>query len=115
MGDVVTLADGSFLLIDGGSYVEMIAARHCENREWMSDEPKIAGDCDGLYALLKFRTPEGKKPVTAAWLFTHAHGDHVDFAGHFLGRSKNNVEVRIGAYNFPAPLMNPTKHEKMRF
>ena len=59
MGYVMRLADGRFIVIDGGSYTY--------------DEHKH------LYEIiLKQHQDSGKggKPVIAAWFLTHAHGDH---------------------------------------
>jgi hypothetical protein len=53
-GLIVKLADGSFLVYDGGYPTEM----------------------PGLLAYLEANTPEGQKPVIATWFLTHSHGDH---------------------------------------
>ena len=64
MGMVVTLADGRFLIYDGGYPTET----------------------DRLMNYLVEQTPRGEKPIIAAWVLTHSHGDHylcvLDFLKH---------------------------------
>lgn len=112
MSYVVTLSDGSFLLIDGGPRDAKVTPKALDgDGNWIDTEPKDTNDCDSLYEYLRSRTPTGQKPVIAAWFFSHYHSDHVDLACDFLAKYKNDVEVRIGAYNFPDPLKYPTKNE----
>jgi glyoxylase-like metal-dependent hydrolase (beta-lactamase superfamily II) len=111
MGYVICLSDGAFILIDGGPRPGKIVPKHEENGEWVFDEPKDSGDLAALYELLVSRTPAGKKPVIAAWFFSHAHSDHVDLACEFLAKYKDAVEVRLGALNFPDFEKHPTDHE----
>ena len=81
MSYIMQLADGSFILIDGG--------------------PANTDDEDDLLAYLKSLTPAGQKPVIAAWFITHAHSDHMALANNFITKYHNEVEVRMAAYNFP--------------
>ena len=111
MGYVICLADGSFILIDGGPCGGKFVPKHVENGVWVDDEPQDARDVDALYELLVSRTPTGQKPVISAWFFTHAHSDHVDLACDFLAKYKGMVEVRLGALNFPDFEKHPTDHE----
>ena len=81
MSLVIQLADASFVIFDGGPYV-----------------PQDSAD---LYRFMKERTPEGQKPVIAAWFITHAHGDHMGLATSFLMEYRHEVDLKLGAYNFP--------------
>ena len=81
MSYIMQLADGTFILIDGG--------------------PANAADEDALMAYLKSMTPAGQKPVIAAWFITHAHSDHMALANRFLIRYYDQIEVRMAAYSFP--------------
>lgn len=76
----VTLADGKFVLIDGGIYTAADSAR--------------------LYRYLKARA-EGDI-VIAAWLFTHGHYDHVGLASQFLTEHRDELSVERFLYNIPA-------------
>ena len=81
MSYIIQLADGSFILIDGG--------------------PANVKDEDDLLAYLKSLTPAGQKPVIAAWFITHAHPDHMALANRFLIRYYDQIEVKMAAYSFP--------------
>lgn len=113
MAYIITLADGSFIVIDGGPRQKdhQHFTKRLENGEWVDGAFTDENDCDKLYRLLCERTPKGQKPVVAAWFITHGHSDHTDLAGDFLGKYKDAVEVRLAAYNMPDPLVHPTKNE----
>ena len=112
MAIIITLADGSFILIDGGPRQrEQHFTKALVDGEWVDAAPDEEHDCDKLYRLLCERTPQGQKPVVAAWFITHGHSDHTDLAGDFLRKYKDKVEVRIAAYNLPDPLKHPIKNE----
>ncbi len=112
MAYIITLADGSFILIDGGPRQrEQHFTKTFVDGEWVDSTPNEEHDCDKLYRLLRERTPEGQKPVIAAWFITHGHSDHTDLAGDFLRKYKEQIEVRIAAYNLPDPLKHPIKNE----
>lgn len=81
MSYVVQAASGEFLIIDGG--------------------PTNEDDIPALLAYLREHTPEGNKPVVAAWLITHAHSDHMALANHFLERYRDEIELKLVGYNFP--------------
>jgi len=81
MSAILQLSDASFVIFDGGPY--------------------DTEDSMDLYNFMKQRTPEGQKPVIAAWFITHAHGDHMGLALDFLRSHKNDVILRLGAFNFP--------------
>lgn len=74
------LSDGKFLLIDGG---------------WTT--PNIADDLlENLY-----RLSGGKKPEIAAWIFTHAHIDHIGAFIDFSHRYADRVQLDSVIYSFP--------------
>ena len=72
LGMIVSLADGSFIIYDGGYVTEM----------------------DDLYAFLKANTPDGKKPVINAWLLTHTHKDHYGCFDAFVRKYGDSVEIK---------------------
>lgn len=112
MSYIITLADGTFILIDGGPRQrDQHFTKACVDGEWVDAPRDEEHDCDKLYRLLCERTPEGQKPVVAAWFITHGHSDHTDLAGDFLRKYKDKVEVRIAAYNLPDSLKHPIKNE----
>lgn len=79
---LIRLADGSFIVIDGGY---------------------IPGDEDKLYNAMMEQKPGSGKPVVAAWIFTHGHGDHVGgFIESFSTKYAAMVELRRAIFNFPA-------------
>lgn len=76
---IIKLLDGRFLVIDGSVY---------SNTDHIYDE------------LCKQNVRDGK-PVVAAWMFSHAHGDHV---GGFIGileKYADKVDVQSVIHNFP--------------
>ncbi len=84
MGYIIRLADGSFCIIDGG----------------MGDPDHV--DSDKLMGILNAQKPEGtEKPVIAAWLFTHLHGDHIGVFNCFSLDHHDDVVIEKLIYNFP--------------
>lgn len=81
MSYVIRLADGRFILIDGG-YEE-------------------DGDADALYDTLQARA-EGNVPVIAAWILTHQHEDHFHCFLRFMEKYAAEVRVEKLLFNFPA-------------
>jgi len=82
---VVTLADGRFLLIDGGKEA--------------NDEHQ---DRKNLFEFLWEHKPKHHaKPKIAAWLISHAHTDHVNLCQEFLKEYGDRVELDLFGYNFP--------------
>ncbi len=81
MSYVVKLADGSFLIVDGGK--------------------AHGADVENLYAFLKNGMKTEEKPRVAMWFFTHGHSDHIGLATSFLKRYKNDVEIDSFAHQFP--------------
>lgn len=96
---VVKLDDGRFIVVDGGNWVE-------SDRE--------ASEVTRLYNWMKSKSDNGKV-VIAAWLFTHAHSDHISVAWKFSQQYRNDesVEIQRYLYNFPTyeyaqPIANTT-------
>lgn len=84
MGYIVRLADGSFVIIDGG----------------MGDPDHV--DSDKLMNILLSQKPEdAEKPVIAAWIFTHLHGDHIGVFNCFSLDHHDDVIIERLYYNFP--------------
>ena len=84
MGFIIRLDDGSFIIIDGG----------------MGDPDSV--DSTRLLNILKEQSPEGtEKPVIAAWIFTHCHGDHIGVFNTFSIDYHDQVEIEAFYYNFP--------------
>jgi beta-lactamase superfamily II metal-dependent hydrolase len=81
---IVRVADGSFLIFDSAY----------GNR----DETE-----DLIYDILKKQAPDPDHIVISAWLFTHAHADHVGgfcyFADKYAGQG--DIELRQVVCNFP--------------
>lgn len=84
MGFIIRLCDGSFVIIDGG----------------MGDPCHI--DSERLMNILRSQSPQGtSKPVIAAWLFTHLHGDHIGVFNCFSIDHHDDVFIESFLYNFP--------------
>ncbi len=84
MGYIVRLADGSFCIIDGG----------------MGDPDHV--DSDKLMNILLSQKPaDAEKPVIAAWIFTHLHGDHIGVFNCFSLDHHDDVVIERLYYNFP--------------
>ncbi len=77
---IVRLANGEFIIVDGGKY---------------SDE-----DVQRLYDFLKDNSI-AKKPTVALWIFTHPHKDHIGVATCFIEKYKEEISIRAFAYQFP--------------
>ena len=81
MSYVIRLADGTFIVVDGG---------YATNRE-----------ADGLYELLMANTADGKQPVISAWFITHLHYDHYGCLKKFTEKYSDKVTVKAFYCNFP--------------
>ena len=81
MSYAIQLKDYSFIVIDGGT----------------NDKTNVAM----LYDYIVSKTPSGKKPTIACWLFTHADPDHIGAPHVFLTDYMEKVELKSVAYNFP--------------
>ncbi|MBQ7546778.1 MAG: hypothetical protein IJT41_07425 [Clostridia bacterium] len=84
MGYIIRLADGSFCIIDGG----------------MGDPDRV--DADKLMNILLQQKPSGtEKPVIAAWIFSHLHGDHIGVFNCFSLAHHDDVVLERLYFNFP--------------
>ncbi|MBQ8849802.1 MAG: MBL fold metallo-hydrolase [Clostridia bacterium] len=101
MGYVIQLADGRYIIIDGGPADGTVTMLTKESGEWAEDGQKTTEDAKKLYDFLVENNPNEGKPVIAAWFITHAHGDHTGLANQFLETYKDNVRVELAGYNFP--------------
>ena len=85
MGFIIRLADGSFCIIDGG----------------MGDPDHV--DSDKLMGILNAQKPaDAEKPVIAAWIFTHLHGDHIGVFNCFSLDHHDDVIIERMYFNFPS-------------
>ena len=84
MGYIIRLCDGSFCILDGG----------------MGDPDSV--DSDKLMNILLAQKPaDAEKPVIAAWLFTHLHGDHIGVFNCFSLDHHDDVVIERLVFNFP--------------
>ncbi len=81
MSYVMRLADGSFIVIDGGHNKSI--------------------DGDRIYNVMRKQAPDPDNIVVAAWIFTHAHSDHIGFFNDFAKNYSDKVTVEQFIYNFP--------------
>lgn len=79
---VMRLEDGSFLIIDGGHGTE--------------------GDAMRIYETMRRQAPDPEHIVIAAWIFTHAHSDHVGVFPSFTNQYADRVTVERFLFNFPS-------------
>ena len=98
---VIRLADGSFIVVDGGTRDGKVITRKKIKGVWV-DQPEIdSHDTENIYNFLCEHTPEGEKPRVAVWFMTHPHMDHTDLAIDFLDRYQGKVDVELAAFNMP--------------
>ena len=71
-GFIITLADGGFLIYDGG---------------WRTET-------DGLWEYLRSHTPEGVKPRVEGWILTHSHGDHYLCFMEYMKRYADMTDIK---------------------
>lgn len=83
MSYVIKLADGSFILIDGGFERD--------------------SDADRLFNVMREQAPNKNKITIAGWFITHAHGDHAGTILRFAEKYSGNVSVENFIMNFPMP------------
>jgi len=93
MCHIIQLTDGRFVLFDSGPY----NAKDASSKD----------DLDMLYELLKSMTPGGGTPVIAGWLFSHAHGDHMQLATKFLEKYHSKVDLQMIGHTFPDAINLP--------
>lgn len=80
LSDVVRLSDGRLIIIDGANVYEK--------------------DVDHLFSRLQEDSPD-RKPVIAAWIFTHPHSDHYFCFFPFMEKYGDAVTVEKFFFNFP--------------
>ena len=84
---MIRLLDGRFLVIDGGM------------------------DRDRIYNALCAQNVRGGKPVVAAWMFSHAHGDHMNGFYHTLEDHADDIVIERIIHSFPGEsLYMPAKN-----
>ena len=87
LGYIYRLADGSFVVIDGG-----------HNGDLYDHAGKI-------YSMLKYYAPDPENIVISAWIMTHAHSDHMyvfkSFAPKYLADASYNVTLERIIANLP--------------
>ena len=81
MSYLMRLCDGRFIIVDGG-------LGEYEETEY-------------LLELMERQNPREGKPVVAAWLITHWHGDHYFVMCEMLERFSDRLEVRSVVVNTP--------------
>ena len=91
---IIRLADGSFIVVDGGFSLE--------------------GYKDRIYNILKKQAPNPNEIVIAAWIITHAHDDHVNVFESFFESYADKLTVERFICNLPSSdqLVNNWANEK---
>lgn len=87
MSMVVQLADGSFVIIDGGFGQKQ-------------NEAQRDVDMKTLLNFLKEHAPAGTKPQVT-WMITHADWDHIGLPTWFMKLYGNQIQLNTICYNFP--------------
>ncbi|MBQ7384145.1 MAG: hypothetical protein IJV72_05065 [Clostridia bacterium] len=86
-GLVIRMLDGRFIVIDSGM------------------------DKENIFNALTEQNVLGGKPVVAAWLFSHAHGDHFNGFYYTLEDHADEIEIQTIVHNFPGEsLYMPNKN-----
>ncbi len=101
MSYVIQLPDASFVLIDGGNRDGTVTPHEKVDGEWVRQETTTSQDAKNLYDFLCGFTPDGGKPVIAAWFITHCDGDHIGLPTQFIKEYNDKIDLRMVAYNFP--------------
>ncbi len=81
MGYIYRLADGSFIIIDGGF--------------------NTADNATLIYDTLCELAPDKNNIVIAAWIITHQHVDHIGAMDKFTSMYASKVKLELAIYNFP--------------
>lgn len=81
MSYVIRVADGRFVIIDGGYPTEQ--------------------EGEVLYRFLMTHRLTEEKPVIAAWFITHPHGDHFGAMQAMSRKHAEDITVQAFYYNFP--------------
>ncbi|MBQ7247790.1 MAG: NPCBM/NEW2 domain-containing protein [Lachnospiraceae bacterium] len=100
---VVQLADGSFVIIDGG-YGYSAEGRSYSGSYYtrtMTYNRDHLADMEALYDFLAAKAPSGSKPQIT-WMITHADPDHITLPYVFMDKYSSGVDVNTVVCNFPA-------------
>ena len=95
MSYLVRLADGRFVVIDGGF-----------------DE---FDNVDHLWNVISSQNERGGKPVIAAWFVSHAHDDHCGVPLHFIDKYSSSAEIQNVLYNWAVRIDGSSRHPEVRF
>ena len=95
MSYLVRLADGRFVVIDGGF-----------------DE---FDNVDHLWNVISSQNEKGGKPVIAAWFVSHAHDDHCGVPLHFIDKYSDSAEIQNVLYNWAVRIDGSSRHPEVRF
>ena len=87
LGYIIRLADGSFIIIDGGENIF---------------DPAVAVE-GRIYEILKKQAPDPDNIVISAWIITHAHGDHCGALFQFTDTYANDPTITIKQLVFNLP------------
>ncbi|MBQ9116650.1 MAG: hypothetical protein IJY04_06465, partial [Clostridia bacterium] len=94
MSYVIQLKDYSFIVIDGGT--------------------SASENVQKLYDYMVEKTPSGKKPTIACWVFTHADPDHIGAPQAFLTKYMEEVELESVVSNFPDCSVQDTSQDDQK-
>ena len=83
LGYIIRIADGSFVIVDGGEYLDGVETR--------------------MYEILKKIAPDPNNIVISAWIITHAHGDHVGGFVKFANKYANDKTIKLKQFIFNFP------------
>jgi hypothetical protein len=101
---VFQLADGSFVIIDGGNGTDrnetVILNEGTEQEYAFEVHRSVETNHATIWNFLKNNTPEGQRPQVT-WMITHADGDHISLPGLFIKKYSDNFDLNTVVYNFP--------------
>ncbi len=95
MGYIFRLSDGRFLMIDGGD-----------------ENTNATTQADINYNVLREYQPEGEIEI-AAWIFTHAHNDHINAFTAFITKYSDQINIGELVYHFPSDADTATSKAAM--
>lgn len=78
-GYVLRLADGRFVVFDGG----------------------MPCQAENIYQILQEQKAGEESPVIAAWFMSHGHEDHIGAINTFVPMYSNEIEIESFVYHFP--------------
>lgn len=84
MSYIITLEDGSFIIIDGGS----AGNSSCKNADWLHQKLQALNKREGT-------------PVIAAWYLTHIHQDHCGAFADFATKYGSQYILEYAIHNLP--------------